>query len=46
MSKEVNIHDAKTRLAEPKPGRLRGRVRIRRNFDEPLPPELFEEGQS
>ena len=77
MSKEVNIHDAKTRLsqlvdraakgeeiiiarsgrpvarlvalpsvAKRKAGRLRGRVRIRRNFDEPLPPELFEEGQS
>ena len=25
-----------------KPGRLKGRVRIRRTFDDPLPPDLFE----
>jgi len=29
-------------VADRKPGRLRGRVRVRRNFDEPIPPELFE----
>jgi prevent-host-death family protein len=28
--------------AKRKPGRLRGRVRVRRNFDAPLPEELFE----
>ncbi len=27
-----------------KPGRLRGRVRIRRDFDEPLPSNLFDPG--
>jgi antitoxin (DNA-binding transcriptional repressor) of toxin-antitoxin stability system len=25
-----------------KPGRLRGRIRVRRTFNEPLPPDLFE----
>lgn len=28
--------------AKRKPGRLRGRVRVRRDFDAPLPEELFE----
>lgn len=27
------------------PGRLRGRVRIGRNFDDALPPGFFDEGQ-
>ncbi len=25
-----------------KPGRMRGRIRVRRDFDDPLPPELFD----
>ncbi len=29
-----------------KPGRLRGRVRIRRGFDAPLPADLFESEES
>ncbi len=33
-------------VAKRKAGRLRGRVRIRRNFDEPLPSELFESEKS
>jgi len=28
-----------------KPGRMRGRVRVARNFDTPLPDDLFESGQ-
>lgn len=32
--------------ARRKPGRLRGRVRIGRDFDAPLPPDLFENGES
>lgn len=28
-----------------KPGRLRGRVRLGKNFDSPLPSDLFEDGQ-
>ena len=27
-----------------KPGRLRGKVRIGRDFDDPLPPDLFDAG--
>lgn len=30
--------------ARRKPGRLRGRVRWTKNFDDPLPPDLFEGG--
>ena len=25
-----------------KPGRLRGKIRVRKNFDAPLPPDLFD----
>jgi len=25
-----------------KPGRMRGRIRMKRNFDAPLPPDLFD----
>lgn len=32
--------------ANRKPGRMRGRVRISRNFDAPLPPDLFEDERS
>jgi len=28
--------------SERKMGRLRGRIRIRRDFDDPLPPDLFD----
>ena len=31
--------------AKRKPGRLRGRVRIRRDFDTPLPADLFAGGE-
>jgi len=73
MPKQINIHEAKTRLSQlvdqaakgeeiiiaragrpvarlvawrpqaatRKPGRLRGRIRVRRDFDAALPPDLF-----
>ena len=28
-----------------KPGRMRGRIRVARNFDAPLPDDLFESGK-
>jgi prevent-host-death family protein len=28
-----------------KPGRLRGRIRMRRSFDDPLPSDLFDNGE-
>ena len=32
----------RSRPANRKPGRLRGRIRIHKNFDAPLPDDLFE----
>ncbi|HEV8657143.1 MAG TPA: type II toxin-antitoxin system prevent-host-death family antitoxin [Thermoanaerobaculia bacterium] len=32
----------KQKRAARKPGRLRGRIRVRRTFDEPLPSDLFQ----